>query len=281
MSGRTNKQANGRISVVVTTYNRPDALSAVLAGLAAQVDGNFEAIIADDGSTDDTARLIAASDIGAPLRHVWQKDRGFRVARARNRAIAASSGDYVVFLDGDCVPRPDFVARHRALAEQGWFVAGNRVLLSRGETERVLARGEDVGGRHLAHWIVRRALGRVNRLLPLVGLPDGAWRRAHPERWQGARTCNMAVWKRDLDAVDGFDAAFEGWGLEDTDLALRLMRAGVLRKDGRFATGVVHLWHEERDRASLAENQRRLDDMIAATRVRAERGLSTLVDSDD
>jgi glycosyltransferase involved in cell wall biosynthesis len=277
MSGRT----LGRISVVVTTYNRPDALAAVLAGLAAQVDRNFDVIIADDGSTDDTARLIAARDVGVPLRHVWQPDRGFRVARARNRAIAASSGDYLVFLDGDCVPRPDFVTRHRALAEPGWFVAGNRVLLSRVETEHVLARGENVGGRHLANWGVQRALGRVNRLLPLVGLPDGAWRRADPARWQGARTCNMAVWKRDLDTIDGFDAAFEGWGLEDTDLALRLMRAGIRRKDGRFATGVIHLWHQESDRSHLVENQRRLDEMIAATRVRAERGLSTLTESDD
>ncbi len=120
------------ISVIVTTYNRPDALRAVLDGLAAQTDRDFEILVADDGSRDDTRELVEAvrSGVPVPIRHVWQEDRGFRAGAARNRATAQARGDYVIFLDGDCVPRPSFIARHRALAEAGWMVAGNRILLS-------------------------------------------------------------------------------------------------------------------------------------------------------
>ena len=98
-----------------------------------------------------------------------------------------------------------------------------------------------------------------------------AWRR-----WQGARGSNMAFWRADLDKVDGFDAAFCGWGREDSDIFIRMIRAGVLRKDGRFATGVLHLWHPEQDRSRLDENQRQLEQLLNETRVRARQGLSAL-----
>ena len=101
-------------------------------------------------------------------------------------------------------------------------------------------------------------------------------RKVAPSRWEGARTCNLAVARADLDRVDGFDASFNGWGLEDSDLAIRLIHAGVRRKDGRFATGVFHLWHQENDRTRLSDNQARLDDVMRSNRVRALRGLSTL-----
>ena len=270
------------ISVVVTTYQRPDALDAVLRGLSAQGDRDFEVIVADDGSGPPTAAAIDGwrQRLGAPLSHVWQPDDGFRAAEARNRALIAAQGAYVVFLDGDCVPRASFLARHRALAEPGWFVAGNRILISAEATRSVLSSGEAVERWPVAALISRRLSGRINRLLPMVDLPGQAWRRARPERWQGARTCNLAAWRKDLLEIDGFDTSYRGWGLEDTDLVLRLMRAGVKRKDGRFATGVFHLWHAESDRLPLQENQRRLDALIASRRIRAERGLSSLTGAD-
>ena len=128
-------------AVIVTTYNRPDALAAVLDGYLEQSAADFELIVADDGSTDDTRTLVAgyAARAPFPLRHVWQEDRGFRAAAARNRALAATTADYIIFTDGDCIPRHDFVARHCALAEPGCFLAGNRVLLSQDFTRRALA----------------------------------------------------------------------------------------------------------------------------------------------
>jgi predicted glycosyltransferase involved in capsule biosynthesis len=113
-------------------------------------------------------------------------------------------------------------------------------------------------------------------LAPLLRLPLGPLRKLRAKAWRGARSCNLAVWRSDLDRVDGFDAAYSGWGLEDSDLLIRLLRAGVRRKDGNFATGVLHLWHAESDRSRLPENQRRLDEILYTDRVRASAGLSTV-----
>ena len=268
---------NGLISVIVSTYERPDALAAVLRGLSRQIDRNFEVVIADDGSGPATATTIAAwkEKLGAPLRHVRHEHDGFRAAEIRNRAILASNGGYCVFLDGDCIPRPDFIAQHRALAEPGWFVAGNRILLSPELTTQILAHDLEPERWGFPSLLVRWPR-HVNRLLPALHLPLGALRKREPARWEGARTCNLAVARADLDAVDGFDASFAGWGLEDSDLAIRLIHAGVRRKDGRCATGVFHLWHPANDRAGLPENEARLDTVIRGDRVRALRGLSSL-----
>lgn len=267
----------GLISVIVTTYNRPDALDAVLASLERQSDGRFEVIVADDGSGPETAALVARRAAAPmPIRHVWHEDAGFRAAEIRNRAALAAAGDYLVFIDGDCLVRPHFVARHRALAEPGFGVAGERILLSPGLTARLLA-GEtnplDWGAGEFLRGLMR---GDLNRLRPLAWLPGQAWRRLSPRRIKGVRTCNYAVWTGDFVAVDGFDASFRGWGYEDTDLAVRLQRNGVFRKDGRFATAVLHLWHKEADRAAEPENLARLAAIRAATRIRAEQGLSSL-----
>jgi glycosyltransferase involved in cell wall biosynthesis len=268
---------NELISVVVPTYDRPDALAAVLRGLSCQADRRFEVVVADDGSGPATKAVIDQwkGRLGAALNHVRHEHSGFRAAEIRNRAILSCTGGYCVFLDGDCIPRPDFIAQHRRLAEPGWFVAGNRILLSAELTAHALGEGLEPERWGLLA-LLRRWPRDVNRLWPALHLPLGPLRKAAPTRWEGARTCNLAVWRADLDRVDGFDASFNGWGLEDSDLAIRLIHAGVRRKDGRCATGVVHLWHRENDRVRLAENKARLDDVMRGNRVRALRGLSAL-----
>jgi glycosyltransferase involved in cell wall biosynthesis len=267
---------NDLISVIVSTYNREDALDAVLRALSRQTDRHFEIIVADDGSGPATARVVQAwaSRAPVPVRHVWHEDRGFRLADIRNRGILASAGTYVVFLDGDCIARPDFVAAHRRLAESGWFVTGTRILLSRDLTDAVLRHRLEPERWAMPHWVVRRARREVNRITPLIVLPLGYLRKRLASRWLGARGANMAFWRRDLEAVDGFDTAFEGWGREDSDIFIRMIRAGICRKDGRYATGVLHLWHREADRSALAQNDRQIDDVLAGDRITARRGLS-------
>ena len=269
------------ISVIVTTYNREDALDAVLQSLARQDDADFEVIVADDGSGPATAKLIDAwrPRIGHRLEHVWHADRGFRAAEIRNRAILVARGAYCIFLDGDCLVRPDFVANHRRLAEPGWFVTGNRVLLSANLTARVLAERLMPESWSFAHWLAERWRGGVNRLSALLHVPLGPLRRIRQRVWRGARSCNLAIWRSDLDYVDGFDADYQGWGKEDSDIIVRLLHAGIRRKDGVFATGVVHLWHADADRSQLSVNERKLAGITAGDRIRAQRGLSSLQDT--
>ena len=264
-----------RTAIIVTTYNRPDALEAVLRGYLAQSDHVFELIVADDGSADDTRRVVAAFKSRAPfpVTHVWHEDRGFRAAAIRNRALAATRADYIVFSDGDCVPAARFVAQHCRLAERGWFVAGNRMLLSRSFTLRVLRNALPLHARSLGAWLIAWARRDINRVLPLLILPLGNFRKSAPQRWQGVKTCNLAAWREDLVRVNGLDEAYSGWGLEDSDLVIRLLHAGVRHKSARFAAPVFHLWHAENDRGRLRENQRRLDVALGSQRVRARSGL--------
>jgi GT2 family glycosyltransferase len=268
------------ISVIVSTYNRPDALDVALRSLSRQSDRRFEIVIADDGSGAATERVLRDWSARAPVavKHAWHEDRGFRLAEIRNLGIRKSAGRYLVFLDGDCITRPSFVAAHRRLAEPGWFVTGNRILMSQRLTEQALAktsaaRPEPESFGLLAH-LALRARGDLNRLAPLLALPLGSLRKRRATQWRGANGSNMAFWRADLEAVDGFDAAFTGWGREDSDMFVRLIRAGVRRKDGRFATGVLHLWHREADRSGLDGNERRLAEIVGGDGIKARRGLS-------
>jgi glycosyltransferase involved in cell wall biosynthesis len=282
MKGAVRRQAvvmdPGLISIILTTYERADALDASLRALAHQSDRNFEIVVADDGSGSDTARVVEnwTRRLPVAVKHVWHEHKGFRGGEIRNRGIRASNGSYCIFLDGDCLARSDFIATHRRLAEPGWFVAGNRILLSRKLTEAALAGGLPVEAWDFAALVRQRLRGGVNRLLPALRLSLGPWRKLYPRAWEGAKTCNLAIARSDLDHIDGFDARYRGWGLEDSDLVVRLFHAGVRRKDGRFATGVLHLWHPEADRSGLPENESRLAEVLANDRVAALRGLSTL-----
>ena len=126
-----------------------------------------------------------------------------------------------------------------------------------------------------------RLRGGINRLVPTLRLPLGPLRKLNRDNWQGAQTCNLAVARSDLDRIDGFDCSYAGWGLEDSDLVVRLLHAGVRRKDGRFATGVLHLWHPPNDRSQLPANQTAARRGHGGSRVRAMRGMSALGTEDD
>lgn len=265
-----------RIAVIVTTYNRPDALAAALEGYLAQTDSDFELLVADDGSTKETAEMVRQFRERAsfPVHHVWQEDAGFRAAAIRNRALAATDADYIVFTDGDCVPPPDFVACHRRLAERGWFLSGNRLMLTQAFTEQVFRDKLPIHLWRARDWMRARWQGKIERLLPLVRLPaPGCLRKLTPRRWQGAKTCNLSAFRADLLKANGLDESYTGWGLEDSDLVIRLIRAGIYHKSARFSVPLIHLWHQENDRSNFEENRRRLEEVLQATHTRAVRGI--------
>ncbi len=255
------------VSVVVTTYNRSDALLAVLDGLARQTDRQFDVVVADDGSQAPHQKAILDSRVARALSavHVWHPDVGFTASRARNRGVRAALGDYIIFLDGDCVPERDFITRHKALSQSGCFVNGSRVLLSRELTQRVLDGQETVDGRSTMFWLKQRLSGNASKLTGLLRLPDGSMRIDRLFTWKGIRSCNMAVWRQDFETIDGFDESYIGWGHEDADFALRLHNAGVVRKNGFCATEVFHLWHKEASRNKESHNAARVAARMSAT----------------
>ena len=243
------------ISVIVTTYNRADALDAVLAALAGQNERGFEVVIADDGSgPDDRGGGAALANATAPCRLAMSgsADFGFRAAEIRNRAILAAGGDYCVFLDGDCIARPDFVAAHRRLAQPGWFVTGNRVLLSKRLT---FGRSAGPAARELDRPAMDRAspARRCYRLSTLPRLPLGRLRGLATGRWAGARSCNLAIWRTDLDRVNGFDASFRGWGREDSDLLIRLLARACAAGTVALRPASSTYGSQDADRAELAD----------------------------
>ena len=265
-----------KISIIVTTYNRPDALQIILEAFAYQTDKNFEVIIADDGSRDDTRTMIERLKEKIPysIKHVWQPDNGFQAAQIRNKGIVAAEGDYIIFIDGDCIPRKNFVAQHRKLAERGWFVAGNRVLISEAYTKILL--DEQTATLKLNHFLMLLKLSlskKINRFSSTLILNLGYFRKRYPQKWKGVKTCNLGVWKKDLLTVNGFDESYQGWGYEDSDLAIRLLHAGIRAKSGRFATTIFHLWHRENDRSQEADNLSRLYEVERSEVIIAAKGL--------
>jgi glycosyltransferase involved in cell wall biosynthesis len=263
------------ISLIIPTYNRPDALQAVVEGCFRQTDTDFEIIIADDGSKEATRICVDALKARSPLplQHIWQPDDGFRLARVRNLGILASRGDYILILDGDCVPQRDFVAQHRKIAEKGYMVTGSRVLLDEAFTKRVLDEHIDLQALSPMALLRLRAAGHINKALQLmVKLPD-VCRRKKKFTWRRIKGCNLAAWRSDLDLVNGFDESFTGWGHEDADFVVRMFNAGVLRKDGAFSTEVLHLWHREHSRDEASSNKKLVRQRALDATVRAVRGL--------
>jgi glycosyltransferase involved in cell wall biosynthesis len=252
------------ISVILTTYNWAEALRLCLLSLYAQTDTQFEIIIADDGSRPEQLALAQShtAESPIPVQYVYHEDNGFRAGTIRNKAVAQSRGEYLIFLDGDCITFPDFIATHRRLAETGYFVAGNRALLSQVFTQEVLTQSLLLHKKSASYFFKCRVKGKINRALPFLKLPLGFLRKIQPQKWEKAMTCNLALWREDFLITNGFDELFEGWGYEDSDLVIRLIHAGVHRKEGRFAAPVLHCWHPHNDRSQHDSNYARLMERL-------------------
>ncbi len=272
-----------KLAFVVLTYNSAEILLTVLRALAPQCPADAVVVIADDGSRPDQIEAVRQGlpKFACPVRHVWHPDVGFTASRARNLGVWHAQADYVVFMDGDCVPTAHFVQAHLALAELGHFVNGSRILLGPAFTARVLKEKLDLLTLPLGAWLGLRARGEVNKLshyLNLPGLPRRVERRF---RWKGIRSCNFAVWYGDLEAVNGFDETFQGWGHEDADLVLRLHQNGVARKNGFWTTEVFHLWHRENSRDQSENNRQRVLQRMRHPLIRAVIGLAEAAQAKD
>lgn len=264
-----------KLSLILSTYNRPDALKLVIEALNQQTDRNFEIVIADDGSDAKTKTVIDefSQMFTHKIIHAWQEDMGFRLSASRNNAIRRSSGDYLVFLDGDCIPNPNFIKNHKKLAEPGYFVTGNRILLSEPFTKKILLDGH-FDYPSIFNFFLLKTAGKINKFLPSIDLTMiNQLRKLSPCKWQRLRGCNFAAWRRDVFDINGFDENFQGWGFEDSDFAVRLINNGVRRKSGHFSTTVLHLYHPEGNKAKSGPSWNTLMERIKGKEHACEKGL--------
>lgn len=237
-----------KVSLIVATYNNPEFLYLTLKSVMNQRRHPDEVLVADDGSGDDTRILVEemAAESFVPLHHIWHPDEGFRLGAIRNRAIAAAKGDYILQIDGDIVLHPSFVSDHVAMARQGWFYSGSRVMLSDDTTKELLLKKtvelprsapehNNPNGRHLP-WLMH--------LMRRYKSGDGGY----------VRGCNMAFWRQDLINVNGYNEEIEGWGREDSELSYRLINSGLKKGFVKFGAIEYHLFHKENSKENDPRN---------------------------
>jgi glycosyltransferase involved in cell wall biosynthesis len=258
-----------RLALVITTYERPDALAAVLARVARQHVAPAEVVIADDGSGAATrevaAAFIARSQV--PARIVSQPHEGFRLTRLRNLAIAATEMDFIVFIDGDMLPHPEFIADHARFARRGFYTQGVRAHADAGLTQHLIADPAQQPG----FW--SPGLGGLRRAYLLRSPGLASMTRGLANGFIAIKGCNQGFWRDDLVRVNGFNEAIEGWGPEDKELAARLENSGVRRQTLLFGGIACHLHHAPASRAALPRNLAVLADTQHGRRVRCDLGL--------
>ena len=245
-----------RVSLIITTYNRPDALLLVLRSIEGQITLPYEVIIADDGSTNDTKEVVTSFQEKSDIRviHSWQADSGFRAAKSRNKAISQSNSDYIILIDGDVILHPEFINDHINNAQSSYFVQGSRVLLTQDKTKQTLDQ-QKINFSLLSNGLQNRKNAiHSNSLSRLFSNKKNTLR--------GIRSCNLAFFKQDFISVNGFNNEFEGWGREDSEFIMRLLNSGINRKNIRFNAIQFHLWHNENIRNSLEKNEAILQNTI-------------------
>ncbi len=257
-----------KVSLLITTYNRPDALELVLLSVINQTVLPDEVIVADDGSGVETKLMIEKYQgiFPVPLIHVWHEDVGFRLSGIRNRGILASSSPYILMIDGDMVLHQDFVMIQKSLAHKGTYYQGKRVLLSESRSKQSLI-SKKIVVNFFSSGIKNRFNSISNKWLAKVF-------SFHKNTITSVKGCSMAFWKEDVIKVNGFNEDFEGWGREDSEFVVRFLNAGFKRKNLVLGGVAYHLFHPESTRNSLTKNDEILENCISNKLISCANGIS-------
>jgi GT2 family glycosyltransferase len=254
------------ISVIISSYNQNKSLTEILSRLANSSSQINEVIVADDGSTPllkDIPDFVINKQI-QKFTFLHHEDTGFRKCKILNEAIKTSSSNYIVFLDGDCLPHKHFVRDHLALAEKGNFVQGRRCFIRQDKVACLLEERTSLKRLMLS--------GKVSGLLKSIRLPIPYIK--HNKTMYGLLGCNLGVWRDDLIEINGFDEDYEGWGREDSDLCARLYNRGITRKMVYGRALVYHLNHLENDRGKLKKNDELLKEALRSEKTRCVNGIT-------
>ena len=262
-------------SLIIATYNWPQALHLCLKSILEQKVLPAEVIIADDGSTQETAELIKSfqNNFPVPLIHIWHPDEGFRLAAIRNKGIAAATTGYIIQIDGDLILHPHFIADHLQLQQTGYFVTGSRVLLSSLSSEKLI-HNQSIDIKQWGGNNKNLANGMRSSFIRRLLAKNYKTRGRHLFYVKG---CNMAFWKKDLLTVNGYNEAFVGWGREDSEIAIRLMNAGIKKQFIKMGGVCYHLYHREASRELETKNISMMEDAIQKKLIIAEEGLNKYI----
>lgn len=267
------------ISVILATYNGKDQFACCVRSLLAAGDAGMEVVIADDGSSHErTFEIIEGFKREAPFRveHAWQEDIGFRLARSRNNAVRHARGEFLLFLDHDILLPLGFFGTLRRTIRPGWFVGGRRVKLDEATSRRLLDGSMNAARLFTLGFALRARRDRLSGWRYLFPLRD---RRpgSQPQPFRGMSGFCIGAWRKDFDAVDGFDDRYRGYGVEDWDFMARLNNAGVHAGYLPRAATMMHLWHKETPHDLEGPGYQMLRGVEGTDTVRAQVGLSTLV----
>lgn len=241
-----------KASVIIAVYNKMEFLRFVLAGYSRQSFRDFEIIIADDGSNEESLAeiraLIESSVI--PMQHVWQEDLGFRKTKILNQAILNARSEYVIFTDGDCVPHREFVREHFRNRKLGVCLVGRRVNLSERMTARLTVEGIATGvlERDFLGMLMESMLRRMNYVEKGIYVRSPLLRKIVNRKKRNLVGSNFSLHKTDVLSVNGFDERYEAPGIgEDSDIQIRLARKNIVFESMSFAAIQYHLYHPQRE----------------------------------
>lgn len=235
---------NFSIGIIISTYNSPKWLEKVLWGYECQTVKPDEIVIADDGSKDDTRQLIESFASRLPIKHIWHEDRGFQKSEILNKALVASTADYLIFTDQDCIPRADFVETHCRYAERGYFLSGGYFKLPMDISLQITR--DDVASQRAfsLKWLFAQGLKKTFKCTKLLGKPGFAnfMNTVTPTKatWNG---CNASGWREDAFRVNGYNEEMH-YGGQDREYGERLFNLGIKSKQIRYSAICLHLDHK-------------------------------------
>jgi glycosyltransferase involved in cell wall biosynthesis len=255
------------MTLIITTYNWEEALELVLLSVQKQSHKPYEVIIADDGSREDTRELIEQliPTMSIPTHHLWHEDNGFLRSVILNKAIAQAKGDYCIQVDGDVILHPDFLKDHHTFSKPGTYCPGSRTLLRQELSKNVFAQKRTTFKNFEPG--IKRPFNSLR--IPLIT----PWLYPDALRYDDIRGSNLAYWRKDAIASNGYNEDIAGWGREDTEFVARLTFRGIKRRKLKFAAKQYHIYHPEASRDQLDDNDAILTNTIDNKLIRCENGL--------
>ncbi|MEQ7798441.1 glycosyltransferase family 2 protein [Pedobacter sp. ASV1-7] len=260
------------VTLLISTYNWPEALELILLSVKSQTSMPDEIVIADDGSDQRTKSIIEKyqSIFKIPLKHVWHEDKGFRKTIILNMAIAKATSDYIVQIDGDIIIHKRFIEDHLKFAKENSFVRASRAYIDERTTKGIMKRKQ---------FNLHAFSKGITNVFSVLRIPlmwpvfETSYKNKGNEVYE-IHGCNMAYWRKDIIKVNGYNELFNGWGPEDKELIARMMNAGIQKRFIKLGALAFHLYHKENSRKMLEKNTELFEETIAKKLVYCEKGIN-------